>query len=179
MNLLNDYSLLKKDSEGLWSLTHKKEADKISEIIFDIIGFHSTILDATAGIGGNTISFCNYFKKVVAIEKNTERYNMLIDNVKISHFTNLEIINNTCIPYLNNKYDVYFFDPPWGGHDYKMHNELTLTLDNISLVNIINLIKIKHNKLCVFKLPRNYNMKEFTEYDYKLYNIHNYILMLI
>jgi 16S rRNA G966 N2-methylase RsmD len=179
MNLLNDYSLLKKDSEGLWSLTHKKEADKISQIIFDIIGYNSTILDATAGVGGNTISFCKYFKKVVAIEKNTERYNLLHDNMKLSHITNLEIINYTCISYLNNSYDAYFFDPPWGGYDYKKYNELTLTLDNISLINIINLIKTKHNKLCVFKLPRNYNMKEFNEYNYKIYYIHNYIVMTV
>jgi len=179
MNLLNDYSLLKKDSEGLWSLTHKKEADQISQIIFDIIGYNSTILDATAGIGGNTISFCKYFKKVIAIEKNKERYNLLYDNIKISCVDNIEVINNTCIPYLNNKYDAYFFDPPWGGYDYKKYNELTLDLDNIRLVNIINLVKIKHNKLCIFKLPSNYNMKEFNKYNYKIYYIHNYIIMIV
>jgi 16S rRNA A1518/A1519 N6-dimethyltransferase RsmA/KsgA/DIM1 with predicted DNA glycosylase/AP lyase activity len=180
MNILDDYSILKKDKEGLWSLTHKIHADQISEIIFNILGYDKTILDATAGVGGNTISFCKYFKNVIAIEKNNNRCKMLYENTSAFNVTNLTIINDTCINYLNNNYDAIFFDPPWGGIDYKKSKHISLFIDNQSLKDIILSIKNNNNnKLCIFKLPYNYNMKEFIDYDYKIYSIHNYIIIII
>jgi len=176
MNVLDDYSILKKDEEGLWSLTHKKYADQISQIIFDMIGYNITICDATAGLGGNTISFCKYFEKVVALEKNKNRFKLLDENVKLFKLKNLELINDTCIDYLNNNYDVFFFDPPWGGLDYKKNKNILLQLDNYTLKSIVDIIK-KNNKLCVLKLPSNYDISEFN--DYKLVRIHNYIILII
>jgi hypothetical protein len=37
----------------------------------------------------------------------------------------------------------------------------------------------KNNRLCVFKLPYNYNMSEFREYNYQIININNYLLILL
>ena len=67
-------NLLQYDEVGLWSITLPEDANIISTIIYSLIGY-STIFDATAGIGGNTISFSNYFKKVIAIENNINRFN--------------------------------------------------------------------------------------------------------
>ena len=70
-NLNNE---LKYDVEGLWSITQPSEANIISILIQSDIGYNSKILDATAGIGGNTISFANYFKNVTAIEIHKSRF---------------------------------------------------------------------------------------------------------
>lgn len=177
MALLN-YSLLETDEEGLWSLTAKHDADKISNIIYNIIGC-KTILDGTAGIGGNTISFCSIFKNVIAIEKNTSRYNMLLHNTKLFNLNNLIIINDTCMNHINSdKYDALFLDPPWGGYDYKKQINIRLKLDNYSLINIIDMVK-ERGKLCVLKLPYNYMLDEFIKYDYKVICIRNYIVIFI
>jgi len=177
MNIIDDYSNIKKDKEGSWSLTHKKYADQISELIFNIVGYNNIICDATAGIGGNTISFCKYFKTIIALEKNTSRYELLKDNIKLFNLTNINIYNDSCLNFINNNYDVFFFDPPWGGYDYKKSKQLSLNLDDIKLCDILNIVK-KNSKLCVFKLPSNYNIHEFSNYQYKLFNIHNYIILL-
>ena len=180
MNLTNDYSLLKMDKEGAWSLTHKKEADIISNIIYNIVGFNNIILDGTAGIGGNTISFCNKFKQVIAIEKDTERYNLLSENT--NNLNNLTLINSTCLTHLSDKYDVIFLDPPWGGLDYKKYDKISLQLDNYNIKTIIDKVKsysFKENRLCVLKLPFNYNMMEFCEYNYKVIYIRNYLIVLL
>jgi 16S rRNA G966 N2-methylase RsmD len=132
MSLQNEYLLLNKDEEGLWSLTQQKDADKISQIIINMVGSDKKIIDGTAGLGGNTISFCKYFKEVVGIEKDTSRYNLLALNLSSYQFNNLKLYNNSCLEFLDNEYDVIFFDPPWGGYQYKKHKELNLFLDNYS-----------------------------------------------
>jgi hypothetical protein len=52
------------DSEGLWSITLPQDADTISQIILNENNSDITIIDTTAGLGGNTLSFAKYFKKV-------------------------------------------------------------------------------------------------------------------
>ena len=47
---------LKYDEEGLYSLSHKNDADNISVILKEKYG-NITVMDATAGVGGNSISF--------------------------------------------------------------------------------------------------------------------------
>ena len=54
--------------------------------------------------------------------------------------------------HLNNDYDVYFFDPPWGGQDYKHKINLRFKLDDYTLHDLINKV---NNKPIIFKLPNN------------------------
>ena len=68
---------------------------------------------------------------------------------------NINIINYDCIKYIYNDYDIYFFEPPWGGPQYKKKDILELYLSNIELKNIIEMIPNK--KLIVLKLPFNYD----------------------
>ena len=112
-------SLLKYDEEGLWSISLPKDADEISLFIYGITGFNITIFDGTAGIGGNVISFSRYFKKVVGVEIDTDRFNILKNNIDIFKINNVKLINGDCNDYFNDNYSVYFFDPPWGGKEYK------------------------------------------------------------
>ena len=84
---------LKYDAEGLWSITYPKEADIISMIIKNELGSNIKIMDATAGIGGNTISFGKNFNQVVSVEISPERFAMLITNAQVYNLTNINFIN--------------------------------------------------------------------------------------
>jgi hypothetical protein len=54
-----NYNNLNYDEEGLWSITHPKEADLISKTILKYNCYDDKIIDLTAGCGGNLISLVN------------------------------------------------------------------------------------------------------------------------
>jgi 16S rRNA G966 N2-methylase RsmD len=159
--LNNDYNGLNYDEEGLYSITHPKEADIISLSIIEILGTTNiNIIDLTAGCGGNMISFIKYFNKITGVEINKDRYNILKANLAKYSFNNYELINDDCININNyNNYDVYFIDPPWGGPEYKKYINIELYLSDIKLEDFLSMIP--ENKLIVLKLPFNYNIDKF------------------
>ena len=117
------YEKLKSDTEGLYSLSHKEDADLLSKIIKDRYG-ELKILDGTAGIGGNTISFALHFKNVISVEKNTERFEYLKENINSLNL-NVKLINGNVLDYIKMEiFDVIFLDPPWGGPNYKFEKSL-------------------------------------------------------
>lgn len=170
---------LKYDIEGLWSITQPSEATIISNLIQYDIGYNSKIVDATAGIGGNTISFSNYFKNVTAIELNKTRFEILTNNVNAFNINNIELINDSCLNHLNGNYDGIFFDPPWGGPNYKYTPKIKIKLADLTLKEIINIIKENHKKFIFFKLPINYDLNEFNCFNYKIDKIKNYQMITI
>ena len=120
--LNEDYSKLKYDNEGLWSLTHPEDADLISENILKYVNKDATIIDTTSGCGGNLISFSKYFTNITGVEIDKNRYNILQNNLECYKNDNITFINDDCLNIINNNYDVYFFDPPWGGPKYKKND---------------------------------------------------------
>ena len=182
---ITDYTKLQYDHEGLYSITNYIEADYISNIIVNMFtgSKNLSILDGTGGIGGNTISFSKYFPKVTSIELNKERFMMLKNNINNYQIKNIKLFNVDSVEHVFNNYDrynVYFFDPPWGGPDYKKYKNLTLKMGNKTLLEIVEFLKGKStDKLIIFKLPFNYNFNEFNKYDYKLYKIKKYYIIII
>lgn len=174
--IILDNDLLKYDPEGLWSISLPNDAEKISLIILNKFGSNIYILDGTSGIGGNVISFAKYFNKVCAVELNKDRFEILKNNIDIFKLDNINLINDDSCNYLNNDYDVYFFDPPWGGQDYKTKVNLKFKLGNYTLYEIINKI---NKKPIIFKLPNNYDLSEFSNYNYNIIRINNYIILII
>jgi 16S rRNA G966 N2-methylase RsmD len=172
-------SLLKYDSEGIWSISLPCDADKISKLIVSLFGSKLYILDGTSGIGGNVISFAKYFEKVCAIELNKERFDILKNNINIFELNNVFLINDDCNNYLNYNFDLYFFDPPWGGPDYKKKENLRFNLGNYSLNELINKIRTYNNNPIIFKLPNNYDLSEFSIFNYNIIKIKNYIIIII
>ena len=176
---------LKYDAEGLYSITLPEEAKIISSLLVKSLkkeAKKSTIFDGTAGLGGNTLSFCNYFKNVISCEINKSRYDILKKNIELYKYNNVVTNNINCIEYIknNNSSDVYFFDPPWGGPDYKFKTNISLKLSNMSLINIVKLIKNKNNNAIIcFKLPFNYNFNEFKNIKFYKKKIKNIIILLI
>jgi len=183
----NNYNGLDYDEEGLYSITHPKDADLISTTIIEILGTNNinniNIIDMTAGCGGNMISFIKYFKRVIGIELNTKRYNILKRNLSQYPFNNYELINDNSINYINNNYNnnnnnVFFIDPPWGGPEYKKIMNIELYLSNIKLSEFI--LMLPKNKLIVLKLPFNYNINAINkESIIKKININNIIILFI
>jgi 16S rRNA G966 N2-methylase RsmD len=170
------------DGEGLWSITLPQDADTISQIILNENNSNITIIDSTAGLGGNTLSFAKYFKNVIAIELNKERFTLLQNNIKAYDYTNINCINDDCIVYINNNIVtsniVYFFDPPWGGPDYKNSSKIRIKLGNTNLYDIIK--KLKDNNSNIFiKLPNNYDLDEFVSFNYRVNKIKNYMLLIL
>ena len=177
--IIPNSALLKYDTEGLWSISLPSDADKISLLILNKFGSNIYILDGTSGIGGNVISFAKYFNKVCAIELNISRFEILKNNINTYQLNNVNLINDNSINYLNNNYDIYFFDPPWGGPEYKNKKNLRFKLDTYTLSEIIIKIKNYNNKPIIFKLPNNYDLSEFSNYNYNIIKIKNYIIIMI
>ncbi len=68
------------------------------------------------------------------------------------------------------KYDLIYFDPPWGGSDYKNTDNLNLYLNNINMNNIIESL-YNYCNIIILKVPNNYNINHKS-----LWKIHvNYI----
>mgnify|MGYP000914468380 CR=1 FL=1 len=111
-----NYKNLKYDTEGEYSLTYQKDANTISTLIKTLFG-NVKILDATAGLGGNSISFGLNFTNVISIEINVNRCNLLKENLNLFKLNNTIICGDFLehLDSINNDYDLVFVDPPWGG----------------------------------------------------------------
>ena len=169
---------LKYDSEGLYSISHPEDAEFISEEIKKLKGTSDLdIFEGTAGLGGNIISFAKNFKSVTGVEQNEIRYEMLENNMKSYNMDNIKLIKGNCLDHLEMNYDVYFFDPPWGGPDYKSYNNLELYIGNKGIPEIIKLLPT--NKTVVLKVPYNYNLNLLKDYDLIIKKLRNILIILI
>jgi len=119
----------------------------------------TTILDATACVGGDVISSAKNFKHVVAIESDIERYEMLVHNVSTFRLENVKCINGDSLDIIpgyakNVKNLVVYFDPPWG------KNNAHIMISGYEIIHIASIIK-RNMKVPVFlKLPRDYRVPE-------------------
>lgn len=169
-----DMKKLRMTDIGLYSITPFRQANEITDEIIkridkkpeDII-----ITDANGCMGGNTISFAEVFGKVYSIEKNYLHYDILLNNVKVYGYNNVEVINGNFEDVCANiKTDVIFMDPPWGGQDYYKVKNLTLYYGKYKVEDIIK--QYLQAKLYVIKIPMNFNMLSFVntigQKDYKI-----------
>jgi 16S rRNA G966 N2-methylase RsmD len=164
---------LKIDKESVHYITIREFAQKITEIIIKHIDMNKNevvITDATAGVGGDTLSFAKNFNKVYSIEVNKERCGYLQNNVKLYGYENVTIFNNDCMNILNTIPDhhIIYIDPPWEptNTSYKTYTNLTLPFCGMRLENFCNkLFDSSYMKcvpeLVVLKLPKNYDMQYF------------------
>jgi len=158
------------DDETISYISTPNDADKITKIIEKhcidnkLIPNTLNITDATAGAGGNVLSFCKKFKHVNAIEIDVKRYNFLVNNLEAYNYKNASTFCDDCHKFIYNKenQDIVFFDPPWGGKDYKNKINIRLSIGNIAVEDIcINLLKTENMyspKIVSIKLPKNYDL---------------------
>jgi len=178
------YENLQMTNIGIYSITKPEQAQKISEIINH---FNKkiksankkqlTITDATANVGGNTISFLLNGFKVNSIEIDNLTCDVLKNNLKIYKFDAKRYkiyCKNYVHLYKKLKQDIVFIDPPWGGPSYKKKVTIDLYLDGVNLVEICHqLFHEKLTKLIVLKLPKNFNYTRlFKKLTIDVFEIH-------
>ena len=154
---------LKFTEESIYSITPWREADQITKNIIKFISKPVNdiiITDATANVGGNTISFYNHgIKTVNSVEIDPVTCNFLKNNLNVYNYTTENVI---CDNYLKIKdeliQDCVFIDPPWGGKNYENKKILDLYLGKTEVTEIIfDLFVDNKTKLIVLKAPLNYN----------------------
>ena len=182
-----DYTKIKTTEEGLYSITRRKDAERIIGLMKHVVGDLTTksITDATGCIGGDTIHFANNYKFVHSIELNKQNFEALYNNVELYNFTNVALHNGDAVELFNWKSDVLYIDPPWGGPQYKEGKDLDLFMSKTRLdVWIENILVRKSRPNYIFiKLPYNYNFKRLnflSNVEYiKPYRIRGYLLISI
>lgn len=161
-------------SEYVSLYTSNKQASQMLHILKKYCGKDYTIVDANAGMGGNSVYFCKFFNFVYCIDISDQVVGYLHHNLK--EFNNKFIINENCLDILKIiNYDVIFFDPPWGGSSYKFKETVNLYLNGININEIIELYYyIKDLKIICLKAPRNFNVNYNTRWKFKIYNIYKF-----
>ncbi len=169
---------LKMTDKGLYSISKPEDAkwigDIIKKFIYDQEGRPSTnftIMDATAGMGGNTISFSKFFEKVISIEINQIHFQVLKNNIDAIGCQNVDLRLDNFVHTLM-KFpklcDVVFIDPPWGGRGYKNFRYFSLKLGKTPIQYTINLIHSLKYPYVVLKAPYNLNISNIlTDVNYK------------
>ena len=177
-----NYELLQCDRVGKYSISRPDDATFITNLISyycmrnNIFDSQIIVTDATAGVGGNTLSFLSLFKHVNTVEYNTSRYNMLCNNIQAYGFqtTKYTTINGSYTDIFKTlNQHVVFIDPPWGGRGYRKNPNITLTLGDFKLEDLVTQI-FTHTatKLVVLKVPTNYNVAHFQETIKQSIDIH-------
>lgn len=176
LNNKEDAYKLKIDDESIHYISIREYAEKISAIIkenLNRIGIaqqDAIITDATAGVGGDTISFAKNFKLVTAIELDHLRSEYLQNNINIYNCNNVSVINGNCTELVKtiDNHDVVFIDPPWqpDNTSYKKYDNLRLSIGDDPIELFCNKLMDetymkKIPKLIVLKLPKNYDVTYF------------------
>lgn len=183
-NMLIDY-------DSISFITVPVESKKISDIISRHLSKYispknATMVDATAGVGGDTFSFANDFQNVISIELNSDRCELLKHNVNQYDYKNVTILNGDStiiIPKLN-IIDTIYVDPPWGGKEYKLKDNLRLSIGSLTIedfiINCFNKdITNCFPKVVALKLPKNYDIKFLFEKLSEKFDIYMYQLKKI
>lgn len=182
-----DYSTLKMTEEGLFSITRRRDAQRIINILrtnFKNIETMS-VTDATGCVGGDTINLALHFKHVDSIEKNNENFEALSHNVKVFGLKNVTLHNDDSVKIFDWQTDVLYVDPPWGGKDYKSGKDIDLYMSEKRVDHWLEEVLKRKNRPqhIVLKLPANYNFPRLNELtnvkEIHAYNIRKYYLVCL
>jgi 16S rRNA G966 N2-methylase RsmD len=176
-------SRLKITDKGLYSISKYNDSKWISDTIFNFLKNmkykninNIKIIDGTAGIGGNTISFAKYFSEVFAVEINDVHYKVLQNNLEALNIINVHLYLDNFLNVLDDlskKSDVFFFDPPWGGKSYKNFKYFNLKIGKLPVNDVINILYDKKFKYVILKAPYNLNLSPiYLNIKYENMNIH-------
>jgi 16S rRNA G966 N2-methylase RsmD len=185
------------DDVSKYSITLPDKAQTISEVtkknyqlVFpDDDLSNITITDAMACVGGNTLSFSNFFNKVIANEINTTRYQYLVHNMKEYNRDNIVFYNDNYLNLMNKlEQNIVFIDPPWGGPIYKSQYKMEIVLQDeaekeTNIHEMVNILFENNSgtKMIIFKLPINHNIENFKQsrYKYKMICLKNMLLIMM
>ncbi|GAB5357230.1 hypothetical protein AAMO2058_000356300 [Amorphochlora amoebiformis] len=155
------------DDEGFYSATPEALANHHARRCFGKV-----VIDAFSGCGGNSIAFARAGAKVIAIDTNPSRLEMLKHNSRIygvreGEIETLEGDFLTLSKEGRVQGDVVFLSPPWGGPEYKKSTAFDLgrlPVIHISLFQLLNLARLclrdpTQGRVACF-LPKNTNISQ-------------------
>ena len=182
-----DYTKLKLTNEGEYSVTRRRDADRILSILKGILKDTKTktITDATGCVGGDTIHFGINFLKVDSIEINEANFEALKNNISVYGLQNVTLHLGDSTKIFNWKTDILYIDPPWGGPNYKDAKNLDLFMSTKRIDEWLEEIMLRKNRpnYIVLKLPYNYNFARLnflSNVDFiKPYRIRSYLLVVV
>lgn len=182
-----DYSKLKITEEGKFSITKRRDAERIINIIKSAIKDLNIkrITDLTGCCGGDTINFALHFQQVFSIEKNKDNFEALKNNIEVYNLKNVEIYNEDAITFFKWYSNIIYIDPPWGGPDYKQKEKIDIYISDKRLDIWLEEILLRKNKPShiFLKLPSNYNFNRINNLPNRLatkaHQIRSYILVHI
>ena len=169
MNHPHAHYWMRFDANSIMYMTKRDDAELITGIIIKHLCAMNlkydeiTITDATAGIGGNTCSFAQFFLRVNSVEIDRYVFSMLSHNINYCAYMNVALYNGDYTKIFGFiKQDVIFIDPPWGGRKYKKHDSLTLKLSDMDIEELC--LMLMHCAIIVaIKLPLNYDFTKMYE----------------
>jgi hypothetical protein len=161
-------SLLRLPSSGYSSL-QEYQVPQMTKIFLSIQEMPRLIVDATAHIGGDTITLSKIYPdaKIIAydidldaikcLRINVEKYAPQPERVEIIHGDSSDLILK-----ISEEIDILYFDPPWGGPSYSTQHKVPLHLSGKPVDEIIkNILAKKLAKNIILKAPRNFAYSEF------------------
>ena len=147
------------------------------------------MVDGTAGVGGNTISFASLFRRVYAVEYNDVHYEVMRNNVKEAlNLTNVSTYHANVIPWMEGYFvrdpsqTIFFIDPPWGGRKYKIFKYFTLRLGRMYIQDFIQRLYHQGYPMVVLKAPLNLNVNVILHevgYQHVVMERGNHMMLLI
>jgi hypothetical protein len=179
-----DYSKLILTPEGEYSITKRKDGQKILKHILDITGTkHLDVTDLTGNVGGDTILFALNFDRVDSIEINKENFDALKHNIKEYDLKNVKLYYGDSTKLFRWETDILYVDPPWGGPSYKEQTKLDLFLGKERIDLFLEKIFMQDWKprYTFLKLPSNYNWERLEILGIKIHKfpIRKYFLVYL
>jgi hypothetical protein len=150
---------------GTYSMTAPAQADVMCAHIAAALGRPAAdvcITDALANMGGMTMAFARHFKRVNACEIVPLHCDILRHNLNAYGLADKVAIR--CGDYMDHvlslEQDVVYFDPPWGGPEYRrVGAPLSLGIDNVNIACIIQALlrpPRPRAECVVMRVPVNY-----------------------
>lgn len=131
-------NILMMDEEAMYSTTDQVTGRKLCDELNKYVPSESTVVDATACIGGLTHSLTHVFRKVIAIEIDTVKFDYLKTNVStLGIDDSVECIKGDALDICRNmNASAIILDPPWGGPEYKKIDSVSLSLSGVDIADV-------------------------------------------
>ena len=160
------HEAVKYDEVSLYSATDQLTARATARVLRTLPGVTaaSTVTDATACIGGNTLEFARAFAHVHAVELEPVRASMLRHNLAWLQLDKSVTVHEAdyCDLQATLCQDVVFLDPPWGGKRYKQQERVRLYLSDRDVGDLCGAILL-HTAHVVVKVPCNFDVRHFAQ----------------
>lgn len=159
---------------GRYSISRPADAEATTAVVLDALRWlcagrvqpaQLSLLDATACVGGNTLSFAETFGRVTAVERDRETCAMLDHNLRVYKLRpKVRVLCGDALSLTRARHDIVFLDPPWNAPGQPWHSTqsaVRLTMSGRPLPAVVkHFLGAARPLLLVVKVPLNYDFAE-------------------